>query len=96
MYHVRDAESIINEFARQQEKNILEGLNDLVSRGVLVIERGPVQLFHDQTANRIQIAAPVTLKLNDEEYIEKLERENVDLRAKLKSFQDAVKGIAND
>lgn len=83
--------SALLEVNKQTESIILSQLNELISRGLLVIESTqPVlvadyDLYHNGTFNRdkpynIRLQQMVKLKLKDQEYIEKLEKENEELK----------------
>lgn len=80
--------------AEQKEKIILEQLNELISRGLLVVyETQPmlVQTLRDPLSPepRVEIVSAIKLVLKDQEYIEKLEAENKDLKEKLNSIAAA-------
>lgn len=84
-----------DEIYKQTEALILEQLNELISRGLLVIEKGPMSLttYDSHFSNvgdphKIKVSQTVKLKLKDQEYIERLEKENVDLRAILRSIKN--------
>lgn len=71
-------ERIANQISQHTERVILEQLNELLKRGLLVLERGPMQLSMSKDPvtyeDRLQISQTVKLKLKDQEYIEALEK----------------------
>lgn len=84
------ASEIMADMARQTENLILEQLNDLVSRGLLVVERGPMSLVHSQDKDKIEVRQSCRLILKDKEYIEKLEAENKLLHEKIQAIDSAL------
>lgn len=65
------AQRIASDLAKQKENIMLEQLNELVSRGLLVCESNePVLLMED---GKLLYKQMVRLKLRDQEYIEQLE-----------------------
>lgn len=92
-----NAEMIVKEISRdiqeQTEALILEQLNDLVSRGLLVIESSQPILVRDMSNNKIKISQSVRLTLKDKEYIETLEVENRRLKDILSKIQEVFPGV---
>lgn len=79
---------LVNLAAKDIEQSILSGLQDLVSRGILVIERGAPVIIVDPE-NRMSVSTPIKLHLSNQEYVENLERENEkmkDIIIKLREF----------
>lgn len=68
--------------AQQTENAILEQLNDFISRGLLVVEtQGPTLIQEaTPTGSVLKVRNTTKLKLKDQEYIQKLETENKELR----------------
>lgn len=67
----------IDEASQHRESLILGQLNDFVSRGLIIVESGPMSMVRDQfgpNPNELQIRQTVTLRLKDREYIESLEK----------------------
>ena len=70
----------------QVEFNILSQLNELISRGLLIVEKGPMIIteippktnLHDFP--QLQVSQSVNIKVRDQEYIMKLEKENKEMR----------------
>lgn len=75
--------TIINDIMQQEENLILTQLDDLIKRGILVVERGPATLVEDLISASIQLRQTITLTVKDKEYIEKLEQENHELKNQL-------------
>ncbi len=86
--------TMANEVSNSTASAILKELNDLVSRGLLVIELGEGALVHDYSrANSLQYCQKVKVVLKDKEYIEKIEAENKELKDKINALQEAVNGL---
>lgn len=75
VYDYSTAMGFIRHAAEQTESLLLEQLNDLLSRGLLVVEKTEPVLIQDSTG-KVQIHQKINLTLRDKEYIEKLEKEN--------------------
>lgn len=92
-----DQFSISNEIARRVAKNtqdlILTQLEDLVKRGLLVVEsEQPVLTSFDTPdgTREFKLVQSINLVLKDKEHIEKLETENRDLKNRLEVIQLAI------
>lgn len=84
--------SVTKDLIAQKENILLEQLNDLISRGLLVIEETQPTLVRDYLTDKIILQQSVKLTLKDKEYILKLEEENKQLKEKLESIEKAFKG----
>ena len=74
-------DNIVSEISVQRDRVILEQLGELTRRGLLVVEQTePVLVYeHDDCGGHAyRVKQAVSLKLKDQEYIEKLE---ADLKA---------------
>lgn len=84
------ANSLVSKVAEELNKNtenaVLEELNELVSRGILVLHRGPTVVVQDPFSNKIEIRQKVRVVLSNQEYVERLESEN----KKMKNILDLV------
>jgi hypothetical protein len=60
--------------AKATESLVLNQLNDFVSRGLIVIEKGPMTMMQTPFGT-VEFKQSVNLVLKDREYIEKLENE---------------------
>jgi hypothetical protein len=90
---VTSASEIAHEIAKKTEGLILEQLNDFISRGLLEVEMtGPtfVQVVNPIGKNTVTIQQGVRLVLKDKEYIEKLEKENKELKDILARLRSAM------
>jgi len=78
-------------FESKREKIILEQLSDLINRGLLEIQSTvPVITRKDSPENskvELEISSAVRLVLKDREYIEKLEKENGELKAIIEALK---------
>lgn len=96
---------VLKEVAQKEQEIILDQLGELISRGLLVVEREQPVLVQSSDSARPEIRMAIRLKLKDQEYIEKLEnqlkavqailQQTVTLDQKLKELQDEFKSIAN-
>lgn len=75
---------------RQKEEIIMKEFNELVSKGLLVVEQTEMKLFQHPMKNEIKMEQGVRLVLKDQEYIEKLEEENKELKEKLEKINEAL------
>jgi len=78
---------MVQELARIQIKqiddSILKQLNEFISRGLLVVEQKQPVLIQDSRSSEIRVSTFISLKLKDQEYIEKLEIENKEMKKDL-------------
>lgn len=87
MNHFISASDVAKEVSKKTESEILRQLNEHISRGLIVIEQTQPQFVSTpEDPNKIEIRTSVRLKLKDQEYIEKLECDN-------KNLKDALDGI---
>lgn len=94
---MNDMNSIVKELAHDihaaTEKEILDQLNDFVSRGLIVIEMTQPVLVQDWNSHVIKVSQKVKLTLKDKEYIEKLEKENQEMKDLLEAIKHALPGV---
>lgn len=92
----RTAMEMVKQISAQKEALIMEQLNELISRGLLVVEQTEPVLIeeYDPMTNlpRVEFKQSIKLKLKDQEYIEQLERRVERAEAFMKKCQE----IAND
>jgi len=95
--HMSDlASEVLTKATKHQEAIILEQLNELVSRGLLVIEQGPQTLVTSRSSQGdyvLDIKQSCRLLLKDQEYLEALEKENKELKEKLATIKGAIKNV---
>ena len=82
---------ILEDLSKHREEIILEQLNELISRNLLVIELTQMTLTQDYESDKLKVSQGVRLVLKDQEYIEKLEKENSELKLKLETIRDSLK-----
>ena len=92
---INSLSTMTEELAKQSQDIILEQLNDLISRNLLVVEQGPLQLIQEYNSNTIKVAQNVKLVLKDKEYIEKLEKENQELKNTIEYFKNFINAFNN-
>jgi hypothetical protein len=85
---VSDLNSIIKDVLADRESIILKQLNELVSQGLLVVEKGSVSLYHDPISDSICCTQMIELTVKEKEYIERLEKENVLLTQQIKELKE--------
>ena len=71
---------IYEEVKRKTETEVLAQLNDLIEKGLLVVNIGPGILVQSIDSDKIEYRPQITLELKDQEYIKQLE-------AKLEKFR---------
>lgn len=76
--------------ARTKETLILESLNELISRGLLVVEETQPVLVRECDSASISVRQSVRIHLKDQEYIQKLEKENQDLKSIMANLELAI------
>lgn len=89
-----DMQTVVKEIARDihqaTEKAMLDQLNDFVKRGLIVVEMTQPVLVQDLHTPEIRIQQYVKLTLKDKEYIEKLEKENQEMKDLLGAIEHAL------
>lgn len=76
--------------AENAENSIAAQLNEFIKRGLIVVEMNESQLVQIPQSDSIEVRQAVKLKLKDQEYIEKLEAENKELKGRLEAIQKAM------
>ena len=84
---------IIQRSMRITDYNSAEQLNELVSKGLLVIELGEPIIVHDEHSSKVEIKRSVKINLKDKEYIESLEKENAKLKEQIKILMNIKKDL---
>lgn len=93
MFENNYIQSITNDLYKQKDNIILEQLNDLISRDLLIVEETQPVLVRDFESNKITLRQSVRLVLKDKEYIEKLERENKELKDTLTKMNELAERL---
>lgn len=89
---------ITREVISQRDAIIFEQLQELISRGLLEIrEEEPVMIrveadFQNPGRDRIMLKQRVKLILKNQEYVEKLEAENKQLKERIARIEGAING----
>ena len=84
--------TLIKNVLKQQEQIILEQLGELIDRKLLVLESTqPVLTTHYEPGGKtvLKLDQACRLVLKDQEYIEKLEKENAELKDIIERLKDA-------
>lgn len=94
---------LMTDLLKQKESIVLEQLNELISRGILVVEETQPVLVRDAypftssgEPSRVRLQQSVRLTFKGHEYVERLEKENADLRRRLEVIELAVKRVGED
>lgn len=81
----------LDNLIKQHEAKIFLQLNELVSRGLLIVDKGPLMIVYGQHTNTVELKQSVQLTLKDKEYIEKLENENKELKESLEFIKNMLR-----
>lgn len=76
----------------QKDKLIMDELNELTSRGLIVIEQTRPTIVREAGSGELRLAQAVRLVPKEKEYIEKLETENAELKAKIDRIENIFNG----
>jgi hypothetical protein len=87
--HFNSAEKVAKVVGEARERSILSQLNDFISRGLIETKIGGTQFVMAHDSATIEYREVVELVLKDKEYIEKLEKEN----AELKGYVEEVRNL---
>jgi len=93
MHHVNSMDlvrDLMEKLSDDTDKKLMQQLNWLVSRGLLVVELGPMTIVQEAHTPYLRAEQTVELVLKDKEYIERLEKENTELRV----FKDHIMNSA--
>lgn len=83
-------ETLIKKAAEAREQSILAQLNDLVVKGILVVKLGETAFYRSSESNELIYKEQVTLELNVQEYIDKLEKENSEMKEYIKEIKSLL------
>lgn len=84
---------IAKQVAAAQESAIMGQLNELVSRGLLVVELTQMTLHQDGLSGEVKVSQGCRLVLKDQEYVERLEKENKELKAGMEALRSAANHV---
>lgn len=83
---------IMDDLYRQQEAIINDQLGDLIKKGILIVEMtNPVLVKNPFDQYKVELRQGLRVTIKEKEYIQKIEKENLDLREKLNKVQELVK-----
>lgn len=88
--HLSNMNDIISNINKQKEAIILEQLEDLIRKGLLIVECTEPVIVSSECSDRIELRQAVRLVLKDKEYIEKLEAENAKLVANFETLKHLI------
>jgi hypothetical protein len=95
MFETSFLESTVRKLFEQREAIIMTQLQDLIQKGILVVELGEMVFIQHAYKAEIELHQAVKLTLRDKEYIEKLEQENADLINQINAVREIVSGMIN-
>lgn len=79
--YLNSADELAKKVAKAREDIIVASINDFISRGLIEIRVVSSGFIRTPDSSDIQYRESVELVLKDKEYIEKLEKENAELKA---------------
>lgn len=92
-------QEVINDVLKQQERIILDQLGELIDRGLLEFQstQPVITSEYDYTTNKtiLNLSQYGKLVLKDQEYIEKLEKENKELKTKINNLNTSIKDLSD-
>lgn len=74
-------QELVNAAADARQESILAHLNDLVAKGILVVKPEQNAFYRTSDSNELVYKETLTLELNVQDYISRLERENEEMKA---------------
>lgn len=83
-FHAGLPSHLVEEVAKETEKQVLSGINGLIERGILEIRLKSMQFFEDRDhltgKPRINVAREVEIVSKEHDYIERIEKENAKMK----------------
>ena len=90
-------EEVAKELADKTEASIMESLNSLIERGLLVWQQTELRMVSDpMDFGKVKVCYSGRLILKNEEYVKQLEHANDVLQKRVRMFEDALKGFGGD
>jgi hypothetical protein len=86
------AEKLTRAVTKAREESILSQLNDFISRELIEVRIMGTQFVRIPDSAAIEYREVVELVLKDKEYIEKLEKENAELKSYVEEIKKLLKG----
>ena len=81
---------LVETAASAREEAVLAHLRDLVEKGILVMKVDDWTFFRDELSNQLVYKEKVELQLNAQEYIDKLEKENSEMKEYIKEIKSLL------
>jgi len=72
--YIQSISEIANDIAKQSDRILLDQLGELITKGLLEVQYGPLLLTQSPYEDKLQVGRSISLKLKDREYIERLEK----------------------
>jgi hypothetical protein len=88
-------QELAQKISYEQDYMLMQQVGELVSRGILVVERGDLILTQSPDG-KFSSHQFIRLSVRDMEYIRKLEEENKSLKEKLNGVKNLLNGVLND
>lgn len=92
MFQTNYLQKIVEKVSKAREETIMDQLNDFISRGLIEVQIIGSQFVRSADSNNVVFTESVRLVLKDKEYIEKLEKEN----AELKEYKKEILRLLNE
>lgn len=89
-------ETVMKEISDAKEKELMSQLNEIISRGLLVVEQTKMVLVKAVDSDKIEAQFGIRLVPKEFEYIKKLEAENQKLRDTIDAIYNTAKSINLD
>ena len=70
-------------------------IEELVKRDLLVVKNHELIMVRMPDSDEVQVKQFFTLELHNQQYVEKIEKENAELKEKLKRIEDAMADLNN-
>jgi|LakMenE01Jun11ns_1017448.scaffolds.fasta_scaffold9353858_1 hypothetical protein len=90
--HFDSAEKLAKAVTKAREESILSQLNDFISRELIEVRIMGTQFVRIPDSTAIEYREVVKLVLKDREYIEKIEKENAELKSYVEEIKKLLKG----
>ncbi len=92
VYGLTEVGDLLKTVSKNTEDIMLEQLEDMLKRGVLVVEKSEPVLIQDAQTQKVTVQQKIKLTLKDKEYIERLEGEVRTLTYRLDCIKSAFYG----
>ena len=81
---------LVETATKAREESVLSHLRDLVDKGILVMKVDDWTFYREEHSNQLVYKEKVELQLNVQEYIDKLEKENSEMKEYIKEIKSLL------